>query len=81
MVRKQIYIAEEDEEYLKRRAQELGMTEAAVIRFLIKKDSRRTSGERNEAADRLLDLMLQRQAQLPYGGSTVKFDREASHER
>jgi len=32
MVRKQIYIKPEQEEYLKRRAQELGISEAEVIR-------------------------------------------------
>ena len=81
MVRKQIYIGEEDEEYLKRRARELGMTEAAVIRYLIKSDSRRRGSERNEDADKLLDLMLQREAQLPNGGSTLKFNRESLYDR
>ena len=81
MVRKQIYIGAEEEEYLKRRARELGTTEAAVIRDLIKTESRRRSGLRNEAADKLLALMLKRQAQLPNGGGTVKFDRESLYER
>ena len=40
MVRKQIYIGEEEDEDLKRRARDHGMTEAAVIRYL----SRATRG-------------------------------------
>ena len=81
MVRKQIYLDKDEDEYVKRRARELGTTEAAVIRELIKKDSRRAGGQRNKAADDLLELMRKRRAQLPKGGSTVKFDRESLYER
>jgi hypothetical protein len=81
MVRKQIYIGEDDDEYLKRLARELRMTEAAVIRYLLKSDSMRRGKKRNEDADKLMDLMLKRAAQLPNGGSTVKFDRESLYDR
>jgi len=81
LVRKQVHINKEDDEHLKRRARELGMTEAAVIRYLIKRDSYRLGKGQDEDADKLMDLILKRAAQLPNGGSTVKFDRESLYDR
>jgi hypothetical protein len=81
MIRKQVYIGPEEEAYLKSRARELGTTEAAVIRDLIKQDSRKLEKGHNAAADRLRMLMLKRRAALPNGGGTERFDREALYER
>jgi hypothetical protein len=81
MVRKQVYIDKEQDEYIKCRAIELGMTEAAVLREMIDRDVHNVRRESDEPADRLLNLMLRRKAQLPNGGSTKQFDRESLYER
>jgi hypothetical protein len=61
MIRKQIYIDQEQEEQLKRRSKELGISEAALIRHCIKEAvDRPTPGEREKARQELLAAMEER---------------------
>jgi hypothetical protein len=82
MVRKQIYLKQSQDDSVKREAERRGVTEAEVIRECIDKqlpnDER---ARRREAGERLMALIRARQAEIPNGGSTVKFDRESLYER
>jgi hypothetical protein len=72
MIRKQIYIAQEQEEQLKRRSKELGISEAALIRHCIQEAvDHPTSGEREKVRQELLASMKERaKIQVPQTGRT-----------
>ncbi len=73
MVRKQVYIQPEQEEMLKRRARELGLSEAALIRQGIDEVAGRgrSASERERAWRELLDSMKERaKMRVPQTGRT-----------
>ena len=72
MIRKQIYIEQEQEGQLKRRSKELGISEAALIRHCIKEAADRpTLAEREKARRELLASMEERaKIQVPQTGRT-----------
>jgi len=71
-VRKQIYIDQEQEEQLKRRSKESGMSEAALIREYITEGVRRPStAERKKAWEELKASMEERaKMKVPQTGRT-----------
>ena len=79
MVRKQLYITEQQDRALKRQAKVRGISEAKLVRQALDEMLRETLGagvQRREALDRLLDntRRLAEQHRLP---ATYRFDRDA----
>ena len=81
MVRKQVYITEEQNEALKRLARKSGSTEAELFRRGIDMVTRQDDAEsikRREAGERLLAYLKERAATVP--GSTYKWRREDAYD-
>ena len=72
MIRKQIYIDSDQDDLLKRRAKELGISEAALIRRCIDETaSRPTESERKKAWQEALAFMEERaKMRVPQTGRT-----------
>jgi hypothetical protein len=72
MIRKQVYIEPEQEEMLKRRSKELGISEAELIRRGIEQVTRRTPLARDpRALERLMEIINERmKMDVPQTGRT-----------
>ena len=69
MVRKQIYIAPEQDALLKRRARELGLTESTLIRQGLEQVGRQPTVSPDDRAWEDELAFIRRRAALPGGGS------------
>ncbi len=77
MIRKQVYIAPQQDEKLKRLTKRLGVTEAELIRRGIEELPEAVApASREEAVRDLLRMMEQRAVRLPKGGGTTRWRRE-----
>lgn len=79
MIRKQLYITEQQDRALKRQAKARGVSEAELVRQALDEMLRETLGagiQRREALDRLLDNTRRLAAQHRLS-TTYRFDRDA----
>jgi hypothetical protein len=76
MVRKQIYIAPEQDALLKRRARELGLTESTLIRQGLEQVGRQPTVPPDEQAWEDELAFIRRRAGLPAVGGSRRWTRE-----
>jgi hypothetical protein len=82
MVRKQVYIAAEQDEFLKRRAQELDVTEAELIRQGIEQlRAAPPAGYRDDRAWQDERAFIEDRAQIPAQGGQRRWTRDELYDR
>ncbi len=82
MVRKQVYIAADQDAFLKQRARELGVTEADVVRQGIEELRRATNhGYRDEQAWQEERAFIEQRLRLPSRGGTRTWTRDELYDR
>lgn len=81
MVRRQIYLRPEQDEALKRRARELGISESELIRRSIDQVQPAVPGAEREAAKQRLEALWKERAALPSNGEGRTWTREELYDR
>jgi hypothetical protein len=83
MVRKQIYLPKRQNQYVKRRAKQRGISEAEVIRLALERDEKAGDfpvRENVEGWTEILNFVKERQAKYAGQGKPVQWNRQELYE-